>query len=124
MTQRESEIEDGSPQDLPREIPPHPPGTEPAPPERIFLQWENGTDFDWTWAAERINDEDTEYVLCRRSSPPTATSVEGMPAEMAKQAALGHKMFCVGAHEHEGGEYEYEWISWDEAFAKLATESK
>lgn len=47
-----------------------------------------------------------------------------LAAEMAKQAALGHKQFCIGAHEHEGGEYEYEWIDWQEAFEKLAAEAR
>ena len=47
--------------------------------------------------------------------------MKGVPllAEMAKQASLGHKRFCVGIHEHEGGELEYEWIDWTDAFASL-----
>lgn len=41
-------------------------------------------------------------------------------SEMAKQASLGHKRFCVGVHEHEGGELEYEWINWTDAFRRIS----
>ena len=42
-----------------------------------------------------------------------------LAAEMVKQIRLGHAQFCVGAHEHEGGELEYEWIDWDDALDNL-----
>lgn len=39
--------------------------------------------------------------------------------EMIEQAKRGHKQFCAGVHWHENGDYEYEWISWEEAFEQL-----
>lgn len=31
-------------------------------PERIYLQRDETDEFTWTWCADRINDEDVEYV--------------------------------------------------------------
>lgn len=40
-------------------------------------------------------------------------------AEMAAQASIGNMRYCLGTHEHEGGELEYEWIDWSIAFDLL-----
>jgi len=45
---------------------------------------------------------------------------EELMREMAKQAALGHKQFCVGVHEMDGHAPQAEWVEWTEAFADLA----
>ena len=50
---------------------------------------------------------------------PTNDEQQRLAGEMMAQASLGHKRFCVGTHEHEGGELEYEWVDWKEAFARL-----
>lgn len=48
-----------------------------------------------------------------------------LATEMAKQASLGHTQFCVGVHTYPdgflGATFEHEeWISWPDAFARLA----
>ena len=49
-----------------------------------------------------------------------ANVTEELMREMAKQAALGHKQFCVGVHEMDGHAPQAEWVEWTEAFADLA----
>lgn len=66
-------------------------------------------------AQELLRDE----ISSLRSTALTRDEAEApLVGEMIAQARLGHKRFCVGAHEHEGGELEYEWIDWSEAFAR------
>lgn len=49
---------------------------------------------------------------------PTPDAV-AQARDMAKQASLGHKLFCVGFHDHGELGVEEEWVSWDDAFASL-----
>ena len=46
---------------------------------------------------------------------PMAEAVR-LATEMAAQASLGHRRFCVGVHE----DGENEWCDWSDAFARLA----
>jgi hypothetical protein len=43
-----------------------------------------------------------------------------LATEMAAQASLGHRRFCVGVHDHGELGVEEEWIDWSDAFARLA----
>jgi hypothetical protein len=36
------------------------------PPDRIWLQRDDGPDFEWTWCSDKINDEDVEYIRADR----------------------------------------------------------
>lgn len=43
-----------------------------SPPERIFLQWHGPGDPAYegiTWASDKINDDDVEYVLVEKVEP-------------------------------------------------------
>ena len=39
--------------------------------------------------------------------------------EMAAQASLGHKRFCVGIHDYGELGTEEEWVDWSDAFAPI-----
>lgn len=59
-------------------------------------------------------------ALLRVPDPATARrDATELESEMAVQAALGHKRFCVGWHDHGPAGVEEEWIDWSEAFAML-----
>lgn len=50
---------------------------------------------------------------------PDAVGVARLVAEMAKQASLGHKRFCVGIHDHGELGVEEEWEDWSATFARF-----
>src|SRR5882672_4802704 len=62
--------------------------------------------------------DDGKCYICG-ATPLPAKEETPLLGEMIAQAMLGHKRFCIGAHEHEGSELEYEWIEWTQAFARL-----
>ena len=55
----------------------------------------------------------------RRPAPPEHADRDALIGEMAKQASLGHRQYCLGIHILEGGEQVPEWVEWTEAFAIL-----
>lgn len=56
---------------------------------------------------------------CRPAAFSTLEELEATVREMAAQAARGHKRFCLGYHEHAGGQVEEEWVDWSAPFGRL-----
>lgn len=65
--------------------------------------------------------EEVSTHVCR---PVENSELRTLMAEMAKQASLGHKRFCVGIHDYGHLGVEEEWIDWPEAFQRLAAKGK
>lgn len=67
-----------------------------------------------------INCDNCEKGIPPAADRPVENELRPLISEMAKQASLGHKRFCVGMHQHDSGEVEEEWIDWSEAFRRIS----
>lgn len=59
-------------------------------PDTIYLQEhdnQNG-DFEWTWCADKINDEDVEYVRADTAPPDTKALVEALTNALTWEGRL------------------------------------